>query len=71
LYPEKASSSEARAVTVITPGGFKSWFRVLGKPARIFGIPDKILPPTEEDFVRMLELGERMGVRLIPESVAF
>ncbi|HVW86921.1 MAG TPA: cupin domain-containing protein [Bryobacteraceae bacterium] len=31
-------SSEARAVTVITPGGFESCFRALGKRADIFGI---------------------------------
>jgi len=61
----------ARSITLITPGGFEEWFWKLGKPVSVFGFPDKATRPTEEEFVRMLEVGERLGVRLLPESTPF
>src|SRR5215831_15932200 len=44
----RVKSKVARCLTYIAPAGFEDWFRMLGKPAESFVLPDHAQPPDAE-----------------------
>jgi hypothetical protein len=48
-----------------TRAGFEEWFRALGRPAASFDLPERGLPPTEDELRRMIALSKSLQVEMI------
>ena len=59
---------ESRLLVVYTPGGIEGFFAEAGEPAPRRELPP---PPTERpDIERLIEIGERHGMRIAPPTPA-
>jgi mannose-6-phosphate isomerase-like protein (cupin superfamily) len=65
----KIKSSVSRAITLCTPSGFEEWFQKLGEPASSFDLPEKVVPFSEADFPKMLEVAKKLQTEIIPKQV--
>jgi quercetin dioxygenase-like cupin family protein len=67
----RIKSSVAKVITIATPAGFEQWFRTLGTPAKNFDLPEKVSPPTEEEFARIQRLAGQLGLQVVSQDVEF
>jgi mannose-6-phosphate isomerase-like protein (cupin superfamily) len=67
----RIKSPVARALNYIAPAGFEEWFRMLGKPAANFDLPELVEPPNEAEFAAMQALAAKMGLRILGPSPEF
>jgi quercetin dioxygenase-like cupin family protein len=65
----RIKSDVARAITICTPGGFEEWFRQLGQPAASFDLPEVVAPFSESDLPKILALGRKLQVEILPADV--
>lgn len=63
----RIKSPQARGMTLCTPSGFEEWFRTFGRPAKNFELPERVQPPSQEDFRKMIELGRKLDTEVIGE----
>lgn len=65
----RVKSDVVRIMTLCTPSGFEEWFRQLGEPATSLELPEKVVPFAEADLPKMLALGKRLQVEVLPDAV--
>jgi mannose-6-phosphate isomerase-like protein (cupin superfamily) len=61
----RIKSPQARAITICTPAGFEEWFRELGTPAANFDLPERVLPPTQDEIRKMIVLSQKLKTDLL------
>jgi quercetin dioxygenase-like cupin family protein len=67
----RVKSKVARCLTYIAPAGFEDWFRMLGKPAESFVLPDNAEPPNAEMRRRAEVLAPTFGIQLLGPAPEF
>jgi quercetin dioxygenase-like cupin family protein len=67
----RIKSAVARGLNYISPAGFEEWFRTLGTPATSFDLPATVEPMSEELEHKAMELGPKLGVRVLGPAPEF
>ena len=64
----RSSSEGARALLLVIPSGFESFFHALGRPAEAMTLPPPAGPPSQEQMAQMEAALAEHGVTFVHEG---